>query len=119
MPTLRENHEYWNAAYDWAGGGDEWSESWGSTALLWHCTLLPRIQHLLPAGNLLEIAPGFGRWSQYLQGHCRRLVLVDLAERCIRGCQERFAGLDHIEYHVNDGRTLEAVADGSVDLAFS
>lgn len=119
MPTIRENRDYWDSSYDWSQAGDEWSESWGTTEQLWFGTLLPRIQGYLPAKTVLEIAPGFGRWSQYLAAHCQRLVLVDLAERCIEGCRERFADLDHVEYHVNDGRTLAAVEDCSVDLAYS
>lgn len=119
MPTIRENREYWDSSYDWSQAGDEWSESWGSTEQLWFGTLLPRLQGFLPTGTILEIAPGFGRWSQFLAHHCERLVLVDLAERCIEGCKERFAALDHVEYHVNDGKTLAAVDDRSVDLAYS
>lgn len=119
MPSLEENLTYWQSSYDWAGAGDEWSERWGGSEGLWRETLLPRIGRFLPAGTVLEIAPGFGRWSRFLKQHCDRLVLVDLAERCIEACRERFAGDSHIEYHVSDGRSLAAVADGSVDFAFS
>ena len=50
---------------------------------------------------------------------CERLVIVDLTERCIEDCRERFADSTNIEYHVNDGRSLEMVEDGSIDFAFS
>jgi hypothetical protein len=47
------------------------------------------------------------------------LVLVDLTERCIDHCRERFSSSTNIEYHVNDGRSLEMIEDGSIDLVFS
>jgi hypothetical protein len=47
------------------------------------------------------------------------MVLVDLSERCIDACRERFGDEQSIEYHVNDGRSLDMVKDASVDLAFS
>ncbi len=36
-----------------------------------------------PPATILEIAPGYGRWTQYLKDLCDQLVVVDLAERCI------------------------------------
>src|SRR5437660_302341 len=117
MPSLEWNRTVWDGKYDWAQGGDEWSEVWGGTAAEGYGTLLPRIHQWLPAATVLEIAPGFGRWTQYLAGLADRLIVVDLSERCIAACRERFAALANISYHVNDGRSLAAVADGSVDFA--
>lgn len=42
-----------------------------------------------------------------------------MTERCIAACRERFVGDHHIEYIVNDGASLEMVADRSVDFIFS
>jgi SAM-dependent methyltransferase len=86
---------------------------------MWHGALLPRIQALLPTRTILEIAPGYGRWTQYLKDQCDHLVVIDLSERCIEHCRERFADAKNITYHVNDGRSLEAVQDGSIDFVFS
>ena len=85
----------------------------------WHGSLLPRIRRFLPAGTILEIAPGYGRWTHFLRDHCDRLVVVDLAESCIDACKERFAGDERIEYHVNDGRSLDMIDDATIDFAFS
>lgn len=119
MPTIEQNRETWDADYDWPGGGDEWSEAWGGVRMQWQGVLMPRLQGLLPAGTILEIAPGYGRITQFLEGQCERLVLVDLSETCIEACRRRFASCSHISYHVNDGVSLAMVEDGSVDLAFS
>ena len=85
----------------------------------WHGTILPRIHKFLPAGRILEIGPGFGRFTSYLLDHCGSLVLVDLAETCIRACEARFGLKDNIEYHVNDGKSLHMLDDSSIDFAFS
>jgi 2-polyprenyl-3-methyl-5-hydroxy-6-metoxy-1,4-benzoquinol methylase len=119
MPTLDENITNWSSTWDWSQRGDDWSRWWGDTAALWYGAILPRIHAMLPTGTVLEIAPGFGRWSQYLKDQSQRLVLVDLTEKCITHCQERFADSKHIEYHVNDGRSLAMIEDKSVDLVFS
>lgn len=118
MPDVEHNVEVW-ANWDWSRGGDEWSDAWGGTDALWRWTLTPRIQDWLPAPTILEIAPGFGRWTQYLKERCDRLIAVDLSEVCIEACRRRFADDAHVELHVNDGRSLAMVDDGSIDFAFS
>lgn len=119
MATVEQNLTYWNAEHDWREQGDEWSSPWGGTDAQWWGTLLPRVHAFLPAATILEIAPGFGRWTQYLKERCERLILVDLAAKCIEACQRRFAADTHITYHVNDGTSLEMIADRSIDFAFS
>jgi SAM-dependent methyltransferase len=119
MPGLDENRARWDARASWSAAGDEWSGPWGGTDMLWHGTLLPRIHEFVPAGSILELAPGHGRWSAYLKDLCDELTLVDLAESCIDACRERFAGESHIRYHVNDGKSLAMVPDDSIDFVFS
>jgi SAM-dependent methyltransferase len=119
MPEVDENLANWSADWDWSQQGDEWSTWWGGTPALWYGALLPRIHAFVPAARILEIAPGYGRWTQYLKDLAERLIIVDLTERCIEGCKQRFADATNIEYHVNDGRSLDMVEDGSIDFAFS
>lgn len=119
MARVDENLANWSTGWDWSSRGDEWSAWWGNTPALWAGAVLPRIHAHVPTGTILEIAPGYGRWTQYLRELADRLVVVDLTEGCIDACRARFAGADNIEYHVNDGRSLPMVADGSIDFAFS
>jgi ubiquinone/menaquinone biosynthesis C-methylase UbiE len=119
MASTEDNLRFWGTAYDWSGAGREWSTGWGGAESQWHGTILPRIKRHLPVHTILEIAPGFGRWTQFLARMCQRLILVDLTEKCISACRERFRDLTHIDYHVNDGRSLPFVADSSVDFVFS
>ncbi len=120
MPTVAENREKWTV-HDWVRDGHEWSPG-GNRAgsdLLWWRTIVPRLHAHLPAGTLLEIAPGFGRWMTYLANHCARLIAVDVTERCVEICRQRFAGRPGADFHLNDGESLPMVADAAVDLAFS
>jgi SAM-dependent methyltransferase len=114
-----ENLTQWSEDWDWSDAGEGWSSWWGGTPALWFGALLPRIHAFVPTGTILEIAPGYGRWTHYLKDLCERLVVVDLTERCIEYCRERFREASHLEYHVNDGRSLAMIEDESVDFVFS
>jgi SAM-dependent methyltransferase len=119
MPSVADNRAMWDEWYERRDRGEEWSAAWGGSEAQWQGTILPRIERFLPARTILEIAPGFGRWTHYLRERCDRLVLVDLSERCIEACRERFAGDGRVAYHVNDGRSLPMIEDSSVDFAFT
>jgi SAM-dependent methyltransferase len=119
MPSIEQNLDVWEKQYDWSQAESEWSDQWGTADTQWYFSLLPRIYPFLPTGTILEIAPGFGRWTQYLVDKCEHLILVDLTEKCIRACQERFQTSSHISYHVNEGKSLDFIPDGSVDFVFS
>jgi ubiquinone/menaquinone biosynthesis C-methylase UbiE len=119
MPTIEENSSCWNDNYEWSKAGAEWSQAWGGPEPQWFGAILPRIHAFMPAETILEIAPGFGRWTDFLKDQCKRLIVVDLSERCIEMCKRRFAGRSHIEYHVNDGKSLQFIQAQSIDFAFS
>src|SRR5262245_4969886 len=119
MPSVEENRSQWNDKYDWSQAGEEWSEGWGGSDAQWFGTFLPRLHAYLPARTILEFAPGFGRWTQFLANHCDHLIGVDLSERCVAVCRERFSSSPNMSFASNDGRSLEAVEDRSIDLAIS
>jgi SAM-dependent methyltransferase len=119
MPSIQQNLRVWSSDKSWESQGEEWSDTWGGAAAQWQWAILPRIGVYLPAHHILEIAPGYGRWSQFLASQGDTLTLVDLSPRCIAACRERFAELGHVRYHVNDGRSLAMLADRTVDFAFS
>jgi len=85
---------------------------------MWETTILPRICAFVPTGTILEVAPGYGRCTQFLKDLCDHLIAVDLSPRCIAACAERFPDCG-IELHVNDGKSLPMVRDKSVDFVFS
>lgn len=119
MPSITENISHWGEKYGWSAEGDEWSARWGGVEAQWFGAIYPRIREFLPATTVLEIAPGFGRWTQFLKDHCENLVAVDINEICIDRCKERFSSSGHVTCHVNDGKSLDMVPDNSVDFVFS
>jgi SAM-dependent methyltransferase len=118
MASIDENKQNWDAAYGWPQAGDEWSDSWGSPRAQWEGCLLPRVFPFL-RGRILEIAPGRGRWTQFLQVHCASLIGIDLAPTCVEQCKQRFREYANLEFKVNDGLTFPMLDDASIDFAFS
>lgn len=117
MATVEQNKEAWDRY--WPDGGDAWSQAWGGVATQWFGAILMRIHRFLPVETILEIAPGHGRWTQFLKDHCESLIVVDLAESCVEACRKRFSSYTNIRYHVNDGKSLHMVEDKSVGFVFS
>jgi SAM-dependent methyltransferase len=105
--------------YDWKDAGEEWSESWGTSAAQWSGAILPRMRDCLPTGTILEIGPGFGRWTSYLKDYCEHLWIVDPVEECIEACRRRFAADSRVRCYVNDGHSLSIFPDESIDFVFS
>jgi ubiquinone/menaquinone biosynthesis C-methylase UbiE len=119
MPSIDWNHRTWGEAYSWSGQGSEWSVAWGGAEAQWFATIFPRIRQFLPARRVLEIAPGYGRWSSYLLGLSQSYTGVDLAETCVKACNERFSTARNATFAVNDGKSLPMVSDASIDFVFS
>lgn len=119
MPTIKENQQKWGTSTEWLRAGEQWSDAWGGPERQWNRTILPRIRQFLPATTILEIAPGFGRWTHFLKDHCERLIGVDLNQNCVEECRKRFGSSPNLSFFQNDGKSLEMLADASVDFVFS
>ncbi len=117
MASVEENYHWWNNVYPWPQAGEEWSGPWGGARAQWRWCVKPRVLRFLDCPTILEIGAGQGRWSQFLLTHCEHLILVDLSDRCIQACRQRFG--PQLTYRVNDGRSLTGVEDASVDFVFS
>jgi SAM-dependent methyltransferase len=119
MPDLDWNLSKWELEYDWPEAGEEWSEAWGGSEAQWFGALFPRLHRFFPARRILEIAPGFGRWSKFLIAGCDEFIGLDMAPKCIESCRVRFADAMHARFFTNDGSSLAAAEDRSIDLVFS
>jgi SAM-dependent methyltransferase len=119
MPDIVQNVEQWAANSVWVEAGDDWSSSWGGAEKQWNGCVFPRIQRFLPTQSILEIAPGFGRWTQFLRSQCDQLTAVDLSSNCVEACKKRFGDFPQLSFYQNDGKSLDMVPDGSVDFIFS
>jgi SAM-dependent methyltransferase len=115
---VERNYGAWNE-YSWPEDGDEWSIDWGSRVAQWYGCLHPRIADWLPAGSVLEIAPGHGRWSEFLIQASGRYRGVDLAPNCVEFCRKRFAAAKNAEFFIGDGMSLPMIESGSCDFVFS
>lgn len=117
--SRNETAAYWDSEDAWSQGGEEWSMCWGSSHMQWYGSFLPRIHSFIPAHTILEIGPGFGRWTDFLRNYCSNLIAVDYSEKCIQACKERFADCSNMSFFVNDGKSLDMVPDNTIDFIFS
>ena len=118
MGTVEENLKHWKQ-YDWSKRGEEWSELWGGSGNQWAGAIRPRIASFVPCGTILEIACGYGRWSEHLVPLGQKLQLVDLFAGAVEACAERFRDAPHVRCFQTDGRSLPMAADRSIDFVFS
>jgi len=119
MPTTEENLKKWDIEYNWTMHGEEWSRYWGDSKKQWNAMIYPKIEkYLKNTWTILEIAPGYGRWTAYLTLFCKKFYGVDLSPSCVEFCKERFNDEMH-EFYTNDGKSLEMIPDNSCDFVFS
>jgi SAM-dependent methyltransferase len=108
-----------NASTEWQAAGEDWSSWWGGSEAQWFGSIYPRLHRFLPASRILEIAPGFGRWTRFLLDTCESYVGIDLSEQAIQACRKRFRDIPHAKFIQNDGYSLGAVGEQSCDFIFS
>jgi|SRR5579872_6142783 len=118
MPRLDWNIHQWDGEYNWELKGEEWSSSWGSSEAQWFGSLYPRLHKYLPARRILEIAPGFGRWTRFLLNYCDDYTGIDLSDECVNACRQTFSEVESARFFKNDGLSLEGAA-GQYDFVFS
>jgi SAM-dependent methyltransferase len=112
--TAADNKALWNT-YDWSQRGEEWtkSEAWKQGLIREY--LFPNVPENC---SVVEVGPGGGRWTQVLKSRCALVTVVDVSERALAICRERFGDASNIEYRLSDGRTI-AVPAASVDAFWS
>ena len=118
MPTIDENYEHWNNEHDWSKRGEEWTPP----DPMWKKQILKYSMHRYLKGgrDVLEIGPGGGRWTEeILKSAPKSLIGIDLSDRCIEMCEERFATFPNARFFKNDGKSLKLVADDSIDFVWS
>ena len=108
--------------------GDEWNvpETVGADVaaheLVEHVVstvLAPHLGAAAARGTLLEIGAGGGRFTAALLPHASRILAADTAPSMIALLEKRFAGEPRVSPLLLDGKGLGALADASVDAAFS
>jgi ubiquinone/menaquinone biosynthesis C-methylase UbiE len=112
---VADNRERWTH-WDWSGRGEEWNAS-----SEWKQALIDDVlMKWIPMDQVvLEIGAGAGRWSAFLQPRTRRLILVDVTERALALCRQRFVAADNVEYVLSSGNDLPGIARSSIDAIWS
>lgn len=116
--TVDQNRHVWTT-YDWSEKGEDWTNH-ALNPEQWKNNLVEKMmfRYIKPDSVILEIGPGAGRWTKYLQEIARHLILVDITPKCIEMCKERFAEKSNIEYHVIK-ENIDFLPASSVDFIWS
>ena len=83
-----EEQRLWNKPEMWENGGHEWSGPFGNTENLWNKHLFDTLKEFR-GKKILEIAPGYGRITQFLSILASELLVIDLNEECIKSLKKR------------------------------
>jgi SAM-dependent methyltransferase len=113
--SVNQNRLTWNN-WNWNELGEEWTKSQG-----WKDKLVTEIiQKLIPENSsIIEIGPGGGRWSEHLLKKASVLDLVDISEKCLDLCRQRFGNNFSIRYNLINEVKFNFVESKSVDVVFS
>jgi SAM-dependent methyltransferase len=122
--SLAENRHRWDV-HDWSRLGEEWTDGArirkGLDPQEWKNALVDGMlrKHVPAGGTVLEIGPGGGRWTEFLQPLAQRLILADISEKCLSLCEERFQACDNIEYRFIADEGLAFLDEASIDCIWS
>ncbi len=113
--SVRENTLKWNH-YRWERGEEEWTPS-----AEWKQSVIDHVmlKHVQAGSSVLEISPGFGRWTRQLVALAEHLTVVDISEKCIAHCKKLFGENTNVDFHINDGGSLDFIANNSIDFIWS
>jgi SAM-dependent methyltransferase len=122
--TVEENRTRWNAC-DWSRVSEEWTlhvkKNRGLDPNRWKILMVNEmiLKYITNDSVVVEIGPGSGRWTEILQPICIRLLLLDISEKCLSICKERFNMCGNIEYYLIEGIMLNLIAENSIDFIWS
>lgn len=124
LENVKKNLVQWEEKHGWAKDGDEWDgqaklcglpyEEWKSS-LVQHL-IRPRVTSETKA---LEIAPGHGRWTEYLSDFSSHVTVVDISNKCLEFCRRRFQLKQNIDYFLTTGTQLPPDLDNMIDFVWS
>ena len=115
LNSVAANRLIWEN-WDWNANGEEWSLSNKWKDSMGQDILFP---HLENAKDVLELGPGTGRWTPHLLERSQNYWGVDLSKTCVESCRARFANNPRVQFHQNDGQSIEFIGPESIDLIWS
>lgn len=120
--NVRANYVKWDQKHHWSADGGEWT---GQAALcgvsyeVWKDSLVEHLIRPHLGGEVLEIAPGHGRWSAYLIPASAFCTLVDLSPSCLDFCRQKFVAATNVDYFLTTGTSLPRYCSGQTDFVWS
>lgn len=120
--NVRSNYVVWDQKHDWSDDGDEWTgqaTACGVPYAVWKDSLVEHLIRPNLGGEILEIAPGHGRWSAYLVPGAAFCTLVDLSPSCLDFCRRKFAAASNVDYFLTTGTSLPHACPGQIDFVWS
>lgn len=123
MPSVEWNRAAWSEQHRWEQQGDEWSgmaAACGQPYAAWKQSLIDTFLDpwVAPQADVLEIAPGHGRWTQHLLPRAATVTIVDINQSCLDACRERFDDA-RLRGFLTSGYELPFVESRSIDFAWS
>jgi ubiquinone/menaquinone biosynthesis C-methylase UbiE len=124
LENIQKNLEIWDQTYAWPEHGDEWDGQAALCGIPYAKWKESMVQHLLVPhfdnrSHVLEIAPGHGRWTEYLVKLAGHVTVVDLSPTCLDHCRNRFQAHRNIDYVLTTGDRLPCCADDQIDFVWS
>ncbi|MDQ3967745.1 MAG: class I SAM-dependent methyltransferase [Thermoproteota archaeon] len=122
--TVEINRDIWNNK-DWSQMGEEWGPREAGRHEIdnttWKKNLLDQMmfRYIKPNSVILEIGPGAGRWTQYLQPLANQLIIADIAVKCLQICKQRFTDKTNIDYKLIESDNIDFISSNSVDYVWS
>lgn len=106
---INDMDDYFEKAEKNVQGSGFWSED---SAFL-------RMFHQLDLTNVIELACGRGRHVGMYIDKATSITLVDILDKNINFCRERFAAYDKVHYYCNNGFNLEQLLSNTYTALFS
>jgi len=124
MPSIEWNKKLWNDDFPWPKNGDEWDNQAGfcnQPYEKWKNSIAENfiLNNINEESVVLEIAPGHGRWTEFILKKVKKIILVELSQERIKYCKKIFDNSKNIDYFMNNGKDLFFIADNSIDFIFS
>ena len=123
LENVEKNLHQWDQKHAWSKDGDEWSgqaKVCGVSYETWKASLVDHLirPNLTTSSTVLEIAPGHGRWTEFLV-QAKHVTLVDISPNCLEFCRKRFDGNSNIDYFLGTGLTLPHYVNDAIDFVWS
>ena len=96
--------------------GEEWTVS-----AKWKKSLINDVllRYVKPETAVLEIGPGAGRWTEFLQPLACKLYAVDVSAKALDLCKKRLSSATDVRFFLTQNASLEFIPDETIEAIWS